>query len=131
MKDDVTLRRLCVILTLKTAYIRALGRQLGFDLSRVDCDIPQQMIRVDGSVLTGWEFRLFKANLGVDRNGILVEETYQCAVAIFRGGNQPCAFIWGGEPTKTGRWLHFRTLDDLLHSLNTPKLPPQTATPYS
>ncbi|KAG1744622.1 uncharacterized protein EDB91DRAFT_1123517 [Suillus paluster] len=55
--DDVVLRRLSILLSLKAAYIKA-----------------------------GWEFRVFKAQLGVQRmGGVMLEESYQCACAFFRG----------------------------------------------
>ena len=38
--DEVMLRRLCIILALKQAYIRAIGQPLGFDYSRLDFDVP-------------------------------------------------------------------------------------------
>ncbi|CAE6432040.1 unnamed protein product [Rhizoctonia solani] len=85
--DEVKLRRLYILWTLKESYTKALGQPIGFDFSRIECDIPHRQIRVDGEPLLGWEFRLFRANTGVLRKGVLIEESYQCTTAIYRGGN--------------------------------------------
>jgi 4'-phosphopantetheinyl transferase len=117
MKDDVILRRLCILLTLKSAYIKALGQPTGFDYSRIDCDIPQEIIKVDGRVLKGWEFRLFKANLGVVRKGLLIEETYQCTTAMYRGWEKT-VFVWDEDQREMARWLDFIPIDLVLSSLS-------------
>jgi len=117
MKDDVILRRLCILLTLKTAYIKALGQPTGFDYGRIDCDIPQEVIKVDGKVLKGWEFRLFKANLGVVRKGLLIEEAYQCTTAMYRGWDKT-VFVWEEDQKETARWLDFIPIDLVLSSLS-------------
>ncbi|KAF8591465.1 hypothetical protein K439DRAFT_1380408 [Ramaria rubella] len=117
MKDDVILRRLCVLLTLKLAYIKALGQPPGFDFSRIDCNIPEETIKVDGKPLTGWEFRLFKANLGVVRKGFLIEETYQCSTAVYRGWDET-RFVWEENEREIANWVHFISTDTVLNSLN-------------
>ena len=114
---DVVLRRLCVLLTIKTAYIKALGQPPGFDFSRIDCDIPEETVKVDGRLLKGWEFRLFKANLGVVRKGLLIEETYQCSTAVYRGWDET-RFIWEENEREIANWVHFITTDTVLGSLN-------------
>ncbi|KAF8519366.1 hypothetical protein BU17DRAFT_90069 [Hysterangium stoloniferum] len=115
LKDEVILRRLCILITIKAAYIKALGQPPGFDYSRVECNIPEETVTVDGNPLHGWEFRLFKVNLGVVRNGLLLEEAYQCATAIFRGGNT--VIIWEESPKDMEKWLHFITTDVILANL--------------
>jgi 4'-phosphopantetheinyl transferase len=129
-RDDVILRRLCILLTIKTAYIKALGQPPGFDFSRIDCNIPEETIEVDGRSLTGWEFRLFKANLGVVRRGLLIEETYQCSVAVHRGGDET-RFIWEEDEKNMANWVHFITTDTVLRSLTAspPRTDPKSVTP--
>ena len=117
LRDDVILRRLCILLTLKSAYTKALGQPAGFDFSRIDCDIPEEIIKVDGRPITGWEFRLFKANLGIVRKGVLLEETYQCSCAVYRGWEQT-RFVWEENPKEMENWLHFISTDKVLSSLN-------------
>ncbi|GJJ07511.1 hypothetical protein Clacol_001713 [Clathrus columnatus] len=118
-QDDVILRRLCIILTVKSAYVKALGQPLGFDYGRIDCDIPHETIRIDGKPLKGWEFRLFKANLGVVRKGLLIEESYQCSTAMYRGLDKT-VFIWEEDAKAMASWCHFIPIDTVLQSLQPP-----------
>lgn len=83
--DEVLLRRLLIILTIKSAYIKAIQQPSGFDYRRMECQLPTQTFKVDGHELIGWEIRLFKANLGIQRKELLVEEVYQCCAVIYRG----------------------------------------------
>lgn len=76
---------------------------------------------VDGKPLYGWEFRLFKANLGVVRHGFLLEETYQCSSALYRGG-KTTKFVWEENANEMGSWLHFYNADAIIAGL--PKPPP-------
>jgi 4'-phosphopantetheinyl transferase len=46
--DEVILRRLCALLTLKQAYIKAIGQPMGFDFSRLEFNIPAQTAHGDG-----------------------------------------------------------------------------------
>ncbi|GJJ09248.1 hypothetical protein Clacol_003470 [Clathrus columnatus] len=125
LKDEVILRRLCILLTIKTAYIKALGQPAGFDYSRIDCNIPEESVMVDGKPLLGWEFRLFKANLGVLRHGFLLEETYQCSSALYRGG-KTTKFVWEENVNEMKNWLRFINADAIIADL--PKPPPGTNT---
>ena len=125
LNDDVILRRLCILLTIKTAYIKALGQPPGFDFSRIDCNIPEETIKVDGKLLKGWEFRLFKANLGVIRNGLVIEETYQCSTAMYRSWDET-QFFWEEDEKKMGSWVHFITTDTVLGSLNPSSMHPDS-----
>lgn len=117
LHDDVILRRLCILLTIKMAYIKALGQPPGFDFSRIDCDIPEETVKVDGKLLIGWEFRLFKANLGVVRRELLIEETYQCSTAVYRGWDET-RFIWEENEQELAGWVHFIKTDTVLGSLS-------------
>ncbi|KAF8750067.1 hypothetical protein RHS01_09588 [Rhizoctonia solani] len=118
--DEVKLRRLYILWTLKESYTKALGQPIGFDFSRIECDIPHRQIRVDGEPLLGWEFRLFRANTGVLRKGTLVEESYQCTTAIYRGGNTT-KLLWEHEDGvgEGDKWLRFVRVEDLIHYVKT------------
>jgi 4'-phosphopantetheinyl transferase len=116
LPDEVKLRRLYILWTLKESYTKALGQPIGFDFSRIECDIPQRVIRVDGVPLYGWEFRLFRANTGVLRNGTLLEESYQCTTAIYRG-THPTKLLWEHDDGvgEHDKWLRFVRVEDLIH----------------
>ncbi|CAE6508677.1 unnamed protein product [Rhizoctonia solani] len=112
--DEVKLRRLYILWTLKESYTKALGQPIGFDFARIECDIPHRTIRVDGEPLVGWEFRLFRANTGVLRKGVLVEESYQCTTAIYRGGSSTKLLWEHDEGVGEGdKWLRFVRVEDL------------------
>ncbi|KAG8731995.1 hypothetical protein FRC11_001167 [Ceratobasidium sp. 423] len=112
--DEVKLRRLYILWTLKESYTKALGQPIGFDFSRIECDIPHRQIRVDGEPLLGWEFRLFRANTGVLRKGSLIEESYQCTTAIYRGGDATKLLWEHDEGVGEGdKWLRFVRVEDL------------------
>ncbi|KIJ56743.1 hypothetical protein M422DRAFT_22898 [Sphaerobolus stellatus SS14] len=123
LKEDVILRRLCILLTLKAAYVKAVGQTAGFDYGRIDCNIPEETLKVDGKPVVGWEFRLFKANLGVERHGVLLEETYQCSTAMYRGSDKT-VFIWEEPEQEMIKWMSFMTVDNIFPSLGTPATPP-------
>lgn len=115
LQPDVVLRRLYILWTLKEAYTKALGQPLGFDFSRIECNIPNEEITVDGELLRGWEFRLFKANVGILRKGVLFEEVYQCVCAMYRGGDQT-RFVWSEKPRELDKWLRFVTVDSMVNA---------------
>ncbi|KAF4568325.1 hypothetical protein EYR40_010273 [Pleurotus pulmonarius] len=117
--DEVMLRRLCIIISLKQAYIKAIGQPIGFDLSRLEFNIPQETVIGDGHPLTGWEFRIFKANLGVARKDLLVEEQYQCVCAFFRG-TPDTKFIWHDSQKELESWVQFINIDQMVKVI--PKL---------
>ena len=48
--EEVVMRRLCVLLALKQAYIKAIGQPMGFDWSRLEFNIPQKTASGDGVV---------------------------------------------------------------------------------
>jgi len=72
------LRRFFWMWTLKEAYTKALGLGLGFDFRRVEFDVINLIVRVDGQIPQGWPFRLI-----VIANG---EDFYQGVVADPVGG---------------------------------------------
>ncbi|KAF7343903.1 hypothetical protein MVEN_01679000 [Mycena venus] len=117
--DEVVLRRLCILLALKGAYIQAIGQPSGFDWARLEFDIPRETARGDGHPLQGWEFRIFRANLGVARRDVLVEEHYQCVCAFFRG-TPDSKFIWHESAKDLESWVQFINIDQMVKVI--PKL---------
>ncbi|KAJ3503354.1 hypothetical protein NLJ89_g8476 [Agrocybe chaxingu] len=111
--DDVVLKRLNMILTLKEAYLNAVGSPLSTELfSRMEFDIPNQRVSGDGNDLPGWEFRIFVASVGVARGSKIVEEQYECACAMFTGASET-RFIFHDTSESLSKWVHFGNLDDL------------------
>ncbi|KAI0045174.1 hypothetical protein FA95DRAFT_1561380 [Auriscalpium vulgare] len=119
LADDVVLRRLCILLALKSAYIKAIGQPIGFDWSRLEFNIPEETCWGDGQPLTGWEFRLYKSQLGVQRHGQLIEESYQCVTAHFRG-TPDSKFIWQDSNKDLETWVQFINIDQMTNVI--PKL---------
>ncbi|KAF8731148.1 hypothetical protein AX14_005087 [Amanita brunnescens Koide BX004] len=117
--DEVALRRLAIILALKQAYIKAIGQPLGFDWSRLEFNIEERTATGDGNMLIGWEFRIFKANLGVIRRNRLYEEQYQCVCAFYRG-HRHVRYIWQETSKELAEWVQFINIDQMLKVL--PKL---------
>jgi 4'-phosphopantetheinyl transferase len=72
------LRRFFWMWTLKEAYTKALGLGLGFDFRRVEFDVLNLIVRVDGQILRGWNFSMFVIEDG--------EDFYQGVVAECVGG---------------------------------------------
>ena len=64
--------------TLKEAYTKALGLGLGFDFQRVEFDVVNLIVRVDGQIPQGWHFSMFVIEDG--------EDFYQGVVAEYVGG---------------------------------------------
>ncbi|KAG9308659.1 hypothetical protein JVU11DRAFT_11614 [Chiua virens] len=117
--DEVVLRRLSILLSLKAAYIKAVGQSRGFDWSRLEFNIPNESARGDDHPLQGWEFRVFKAQLGVQRGGTVIEESYQCACAFFRGTKES-KFIWHDNAKDLEAWVQFINIDQMIKVI--PKL---------
>ncbi|KAF5360012.1 hypothetical protein D9758_007619 [Tetrapyrgos nigripes] len=118
-EDTVTLRRLCVILALKDAYIKAIGQPLGFDFSRLEFNVDNETAIGDGHPLQGWEFRIYRANLGVARRDQITSQIYQCVVAFFRGTRES-NFIWYHNAKELESWVQFINIDQMLKVI--PKL---------
>nr|VWO96978.1 4'-phosphopantetheinyl transferase (EC (Colibactin biosynthesis phosphopantetheinyl transferase ClbA) (Putative 4'-phosphopantetheinyl transferase) [Ganoderma boninense] len=114
--EEVVMRRLCVLLALKQAYIKAIGQPMGFDWSRLEFNIPNKTATGDGRPLAGWEFRVWSSDLGFP-----LQETeghhrqkYQCAVAFFRRTRET-RFVWQTDAKDLESWVQFITLDQLLN----------------
>ncbi|KAI9067617.1 hypothetical protein FKP32DRAFT_1620097 [Trametes sanguinea] len=76
------LRRFFLIWTLKEAYTKALGLGLGFDFSRIEYDVPNDVVRIDGQVPRGWEFIRFELQNSVKDGHV---ENYVGVAAQYRG----------------------------------------------
>lgn len=112
--EDVVLRRLCILLCLKQAYIRAVGQPLGFDWSRLEFNLPERTATGDKRLLQGWEFRLYKALVGIERKGEPIKEEYQCCSAYFRG-HAGVKFVFHEEQKDLDNWVQFITTDQLVN----------------
>jgi len=134
--EDAILRRLTILLAMKQAYIRAIGQPLGFDWSRLEFDVPNRSARGDDLPLSGWEFRVFTSKLGVLRgpntgansaapspavgkdptpsgDQRLLEETYVCCVAFFRGTRES-KFDFHETTEQLESWVQFINIDQML-----------------
>jgi len=108
------LRRLCIILTLKSSYARAIGQNSAFDWARLEFNVDKRCATADGHALTGWEFRLYSAKLGVARGDEpkIIEEEYQCSCAFFRGCEE-LKFIWYDDSKQLETWVQFINIDQM------------------
>ncbi|KAF5334903.1 hypothetical protein D9611_009926 [Ephemerocybe angulata] len=118
--EATQLRRLCILLALKDAYIRAIGQPIGFDYARLEFDVVNGKAQGDGKPLAGWEFRVFTANLGVARSTKLVQEAYECVCAFYRGPHAETKFIWHQTPRELESWVQFINIDQMVKVI--PKL---------
>lgn len=66
--------------TLKEAYTKALGLGLGFDFKRIEFNVIERIVQVDGQVPEGWRFNMFVINDD--------EDQYQGVIAEYHGGIQ-------------------------------------------
>lgn len=82
LSQQEQLRRFFLIWTLKEAYTKALGLGLGFDFSRIEYDVPNDMVRIDGIVPRDWEFTRFELQNEIDGGRT---EKYVGVVARFIG----------------------------------------------
>jgi 4'-phosphopantetheinyl transferase len=113
LDPEVITRRLCIMLAIKAAYIKAIGQPAGFDWSRLEFNLPEKKAFADNHPLQGWEFRIFKAHLGVARRDQIVEEQYQCVVAFFRGSAES-EFIWYENKKDLESWVQFIFIDQMV-----------------
>lgn len=73
--ENEALSRFFLIWTIKEAYTKAIGLGLGFDLRRIECDIPTNTVMVDGVLATQWQFETCRVTVE--------EDVYQITVAQF------------------------------------------------
>jgi hypothetical protein len=76
--ENSTLRRLCILFSLKEACMRGIRQPIDFD-------VVNSKAQVDSLPLVGWGFWVFKANLGVARGSEVAHDQYKCVCAFYRG----------------------------------------------
>jgi len=64
LAEEEIIRRFFLIWTLKEAYTKALGLGLGFDFKRIEYDVPQNVVLIDGSRPLDWRFSRFDICVG-------------------------------------------------------------------
>ncbi|KAI9001245.1 hypothetical protein BD414DRAFT_474084 [Trametes punicea] len=103
------LRRFFLIWTLKEAYTKALGLGMGFDFSRIEYDVPNDIVRIDGTIPSGWEFTRFELWNAVQSGQI---ENYVGVVARFVGEDilsEPRV-----QPASSTGWLKVQEAQEFL-----------------
>ena len=65
---------------MKEAYTKAVGLGLGFNFRRIEYDAEGDILRIDGTRPTGWQFNKFTVQDG--------EDIYQGVVAQYVGGDE-------------------------------------------
>lgn len=83
------------IWTMKEAYTKALGIGLGFDFSRIEYNVPDDVLKIDGQVPKGWQLIKFEINYK--------EALYQGVAARYIGGDYTTAILhWSSQSPE---WL--------------------------
>ncbi|KAK6977937.1 hypothetical protein R3P38DRAFT_2580408 [Favolaschia claudopus] len=114
--DEVALRRLCTLLALKAAYINAIGEPLEtFDWARLEFDAAGKAVRCDGKPLLGWDFRVWRAALGVAHRYRMIDEHYQCVCAFLRGGET--TLVFHETHMELESWVQFIDIDQMIKVL--------------
>ncbi|CAE6522174.1 unnamed protein product [Rhizoctonia solani] len=78
--EATRLLRLYRMWTVKEAYTKALGEGLGYDFARIEYDVLNEKVAVDGKPPSGWEIVSFLAKHATD--------TYVISTARHIGGDQ-------------------------------------------
>lgn len=93
--QDEGVRRFFWIWTMKEAYTKALGIGLGFDFNRIEYNVPEDVLKIDGQVPKGWELIKFEINHK--------EALYQGVAARYIGGDYPTTIL--PRSTQSSEWL--------------------------
>lgn len=116
--EKATIRRLNIILSVKDAYIKAIGQPVGFDYSRIDCDVLGKRMTVDGNALSGWHIRMFNANLAPTPEIVTHKAPlhYNVAVAVFRGG-QGMKFTFAKTAEELDQFVTFFDVKEVVNAV--------------
>lgn len=80
---------------MKEAYTKALGVGLGFDFSRIEYNVPEGILTIDGRVPMGWQMITFEIDLGKD--------LYQGVAARFLGAD--VSTVIQPRSSQSAEWL--------------------------
>lgn len=111
LPESEALYRFYLIWTLKEAYTKAVGLGMGFDFKRIEYDVYQYTVRIDGVLAREWKFVRFEVphRLRCGREDMYV------GVAAVSDGQQArqdddCRVEWRDQ----GSWLEYHDAVDFV-----------------
>lgn len=118
LKPTEALRRFFLLWTLKEAYTKPFGKGLGFDFKRIDYDVPRDIVRIDGTAPSGWQFIRFDLQRGNDA---------YVGVAAQYVGERASGAAGIVELRSADRWIHVYDAPELPAVNATRRAPPAPA----